>query len=242
MPGPSRPDGVAGRVSNAPSCRAVCDIAADRRRVTAHRPGQRLRGVVAGVEQQAREQLAHGVGAAGPDAGPAAVDRQVLGRAGHRRVGVEPVDRHQRGEHLQRRRRALAGVRRAGGEDGTGVQVGQDEPGGGQLGRQGRRAGRGDVAAAAERGTADGRHRPGQRGGATAPARSPRRRRAGAGPAAPGHVAAAPTAAAADGGPTSSGSTARSGGQERDGRRCRHPCSPAHALQSARRPAARATA
>jgi len=131
---------------------------------TAEFSGQGVGGVVAGVEQQPGEQLADGVAPARPHPHPAAVDVRVVRGALDDGVRVEPVERDECGEHLQRRCRTVPGVGCVGGQHRPGVQVGH-HPGRGADRGWGDQPGRQDVTTCREPWPADGFIRPGQRVG-----------------------------------------------------------------------------
>ena len=89
MPGPSSPDGVAGRVSSAPSWWASSDMSAT---VAASPPSARASACAASLPELSSSPSSSSRTVyvpAGPDAGLAAVDRDVLGRAVHHRVRVQ---------------------------------------------------------------------------------------------------------------------------------------------------------
>ena len=145
MPGPSRPDGVAARVSSAPSSWASAFIFSSAASVAAERAGERPRRVVAGPHDQRVQQLVDRVGAAGADADLGALLVRVLLRALDLGVRAQLLDHHDGQQALDQRRGPLAGVRVLGGQHVAAVEVG-DRPRGGAdaTGRGGcvRRAGR----------------------------------------------------------------------------------------------------
>ena len=165
MPGPSRPDGVAARVSLPPSLAASALILSS----AVGRPpsciGQRVRGVVAGVHQQAVQQLVDGVGATRGNADPGALRGGIVRRAVDGLVEVELAHRCHCHQHLDDAGRTVPPVRVACGHDGAAVQVGHHPGLGRDVARYRWGAGSGDHAAAAQCVTADRRRRHRQRQG-----------------------------------------------------------------------------
>ena len=97
--GPSRPEGGHPGVAAAELAGQRVDLA-QRDVHAAELRGQRVGGVVAGVHQQAVQQLVDGVVATHVDADPGALGVGVVLGAGHHLVQVEFVDRLHGDEHL----------------------------------------------------------------------------------------------------------------------------------------------
>ena len=157
MPGPSSPDGVAARVSSAPSCAGGGVHEVDRRGDAAGEAhGQRVGGVVARRHHHRVEDLADRVLPARADPDARALLVGVLLGPGDRLVEGQALRHEQPGERLHQRRRAQPRVRVAGGEHLARVEVGEDV---GHDADRGRRRGAlgDDVTAGAHRRSADGR-------------------------------------------------------------------------------------
>ena len=88
----------------------------DRHVDAAGRPGQRVRRVVARLQDQRLEQQRDRVLAARDEADPAALDVLVLGGAHDHPGRVQQRQQGEQGQRLQRARRVVAAVRVAGGE------------------------------------------------------------------------------------------------------------------------------
>ena len=121
------------------------------------RPGERVGGVVAGVEQQPEEEVADGVDTAVPDADPGALHVGVLLGTDDGRVEVgEVAHQDDRGQQLQRGRGPVAAVHVLAAQHPAGGEVGDHPGGGGDVGRQWGSTGGQHEAAAPHRGPADG--------------------------------------------------------------------------------------
>ena len=136
MPGPSSPDGVAARVSAAPSERGHLVHLRDRGLFAAELGGDRVSGVVAGRHQQCLHELPVGVVPTRADADAGAVDVGVLGRPDDHAVEVEVPQRDDREQYLDRARGPVAAVRVLGGKHLSGVEVGNLPSGRGDFARQ----------------------------------------------------------------------------------------------------------
>ena len=154
MPGPSRPDGVATRVSWPPSLSASIVELAQGGFHPADLRGERVRRVVARIHQQAVQQVVDRVEAVLADADLGAFLSGVLGGACHDLVDRQFLDRLHRDEDLDDAGGSVPAVWVLGGDDITGVQV-RDQPCfGGDVVGQRWGAGCGDHATTRERVTA----------------------------------------------------------------------------------------